>query len=374
MLSRKVGTLASSPSSLPVAPATGAVDAALGRGRRTWLWVLGFWLVQGLVGVHSYQQIGVAAGHGFAMSMTSALLWVPLTWWAVFASQRFPIEPGRWRNGLVHLASSLLVCVFRGVAVLVLNPWVRWESALPGFGDLMLTSFHKNFFFYIVIVGAAHALHYWRRAREREEAAARLATALAQAQLSALEAQLHPHFLFNALQSIAELLHQDVQAADKMLVSLSRLLRQFLESECSHEVSLSAELRTLEPYIELERLRYGDRLSVAVDLPPEALCWRVPHLVLQPLVENSIRHGIAPRAEPGQIGIRGRVNGSVLELEVADDGVGLPAELREGLGLSNTRARLEQLYGSAQRVELRGGAERGCVVTLHIPRGAPEVA
>lgn len=364
-----------SPSSVgSVARGAGGPGTTLGRGHRTWIIVLGFWLVQGLAGVHSYLQIGVAAGHGFVMSMASALLWVPLTWWAVFASARFPIEPGRWRNGLVHLSSALGVCVFRGLAVLVLNPWVRWEAALPGFGELMVTSFHKNFFFYIVIVGAAHALHYFRRAREREQAAARLSTALAQAQLSALEAQLHPHFLFNALQSITELLHQDVHAADKMLVSLSRLLRQFLESESSHEVPLSAELRTLEPYIELERLRYGDRLRVAIDLPPEALAWRVPHLVLQPLVENSIRHGIAPRVEPGEIGIRARINGSVLELEVVDDGVGLPAELREGLGLSNTRARLEQLYGSGQRLELSRRAGRGCVVTLHIPRGAPEVA
>jgi two-component system LytT family sensor kinase len=344
----------------------------LDRGSKTGLFVLAFWLIQGIVGIHSLQQAGVGTAHGFAMSMTSALLWVPLTWWAVVSSDRFPIEPGRWKNALVHMFSTLGVCAFRGVAVLLLNPWVRWETKLPSFGELMVTSFHKNFFFYVVLVGAAHALHYQRRSRERERAAERLEAALAQSQLSALKAQLHPHFLFNSLQSITELLHRDVEAADRMIVSLSRLLRQFLESESTQEVSLATEIRTLEPYIELQRLRFGDRLRVEIEVEPDALSSRVPHLVLQPLVENSIRHGIAPRERPGRIRIRARLREQTLELEVADDGVGLPEEVHEGLGLSNTRARLRQLYGSAQRFELRRGPGDGCIVSLHIPRAIAE--
>lgn len=334
--------------------------------------VLAFWLVQGTVGVHQYQQIGVAVGHGFTMSMASALLWVPLTWWALFSSDRYPIGARRWGHWLLHAASSVFVCAFRGVAVLVLNPWVRWEAKLPGFDELMIMSFHKNFFYYVVLLGAAHAFHYARRSRERERLAARLEAALAHAELSALKAQLHPHFLFNALQSIAELLHRDIDAADTMLVSLSRLLRQFLEAESTQEVSLAAEMRLLEPYLELQRLRFGDRLRVNIDVPPETLSLRVPHLVLQPLVENSIRHGLAPRADAGLITIRARPRGAVLELQVSDDGVGLPEQVQEGLGLSNTRARLRQLYGEAQRFQLSRGTVNGCIATLHIPRAAAE--
>lgn len=337
------------------------------RWRRLLLGVLAFWLVQGLVGIHSYHDLGVALAHGTAMSMTSALLWVPLTWWALFSSDRFPVEPGRLRNLLVHALSSAGVCVFRGGAVVLLNPWVRWEARLPGLAELMVTSFHKNFFFYVVLVAAAHAFHYQRRARERAELAARLESALAQARLSALQAQLHPHFLFNALQSITELLHHDVQRADRMLVSLSGLLRQLLATDSRHEVELASELRSLRPYVELQQLRFGERLTVELDVAPEALPLRVPHLVLQPLVENAIRHGIAPRSRPGHVTIRARRSGALLEVQVADDGVGLPAQPREGLGLRNTRARLQQLYGDAHRFTLQGGEGSGCVATLQLP-------
>ncbi len=342
------------------------------RWLRLLLGVLAFWLVQGLAGIHSFHELGVGLAHGTAMSMTSALLWVPLTWWALFSSDRFPVEPGRLRNLLVHLGSSAGVCLFRAAAVLVLNPWVRWEAQLPGFAELMVTSFHKNFFFYVVLVAAAHAFHYQRRSRERAELTARLESALAQARLSALQAQLQPHFLFNALQSIAELLHHDVERADRMLVSLSRLLRQLLETDSKHEVPLESELSSLQPYVELQQLRFGERLRVDIDVPPETLAVRVPYLVLQPLVENSIRHGLAPRAQPGRIHIRARRSATLLELEVTDDGAGLPPEPREGLGLRNTRARLQQLYGDAHRFTLQGGAGAGCVVTLHIPIATAE--
>jgi len=344
-----------------------------GRGAR-WprllLGVFAFWLVQGVVGIHSFHDLGVGLAHGTAMSLTSALLWVPLTWWALFSSDRFPVEPGRLQNLLLHAASSAGVCLFRGGAVVLLNPWVRWEARLPGFGELMVTSFHKNFFFYVVLVAAAHAFHYQRRSRERAERAAQLESALAHARLSALQSQLQPHFLFNALQSITELLHQDVQRADRMLVSLSRLLRQLLETDSTHEVELEAELRTLQPYLELQQLRFGERLRVELEVAPEALRWRVPHLILQPLVENAIRHGLAPRAQPGTVQIRARVLGELLQLQVADDGVGLAAQPREGLGLRNTRERLQQLYGTASRCELRGSPGAGCEATLLIPHTA----
>jgi glucose-6-phosphate-specific signal transduction histidine kinase len=341
------------------------------RWPRLLLGVSAFWLVQGLIGIHSFHDLGVGLAHGTAMSVTSALLWIPLTWWALVSSDRFPVEPGRLHNLLVHALSSAGVCLFRAGAVVLLNPWVRWEARLPGFAELMVTSFHKNFFFYVVLVAAAHAFHYQRRSRERAALAAQLEAALARARLSALQSQLHPHFLFNALQSITELLHHDVQRADRMLVSLSRLLRQLLETDSRHEVELETELRTLQPYVELQQLRFGERLRVDIDVAPEALPLRVPHLILQPLVENAIRHGLAPRAERGSVWIRARRSGALLELQVADDGVGLPAQLREGLGLRNTRERLQQLYGNAYRFQLRGSQGAGCEATLHLPITAP---
>ena len=217
----------------------------------------------------------------------------------------------------------------------------------------------------------SHALDYYRKYRERERRALQLETRLAQAQLDALRMQLQPHFLFNTLNSISVLMAEDVKAARRMLTRLSDLLRKSLENEGAHEVSLRDELEFLESYLEIEQTRFQDRLTIRMNVDPAALDARVPNLILQPLVENAIRHGIAPRAAAGTIEIRaGRQNG-MIELQVSDNGAGLGGasveSLMKGIGLSNTQARLEQLYGARASFELRERDEGGLTVTIAIP-------
>ncbi|HKR01778.1 MAG TPA: histidine kinase, partial [Pyrinomonadaceae bacterium] len=167
------------------------------------------------------------------------------------------------------------------------------------------------------------------------------------------------------------LMTEDIKQARRMLSRLSDLLRVSLESEGAHEVTLKEELEFLESYLEIEQTRFQDRLTVRVEVDPKALDARVPNLILQPLVENAIRHGIAPRAAPGVVEIRALRQNGLVRLEVRDDGAGLggarPEALMKGIGLSNTRARLEQLYGAAHRFELRDGEPSGLTVTIEIP-------
>jgi LytS/YehU family sensor histidine kinase len=181
--------------------------------------------------------------------------------------------------------------------------------------------------------------------------------------------QLNPHFLFNTLHSISSLMHKDVEAADRMIMRLSDLLRAALSSADTQEVSLRKELELLQLYLGIEQIRFGDRLSVQMNVADEALDAQVPNLILQPLVENAIRHGIEPRARPGKIELHACRQADALSLAVCDNGKGIPdaKPAREGVGLSNTRERLRELYGEAHRFELRQGAEGGLRVEMTIP-------
>jgi LytS/YehU family sensor histidine kinase len=180
--------------------------------------------------------------------------------------------------------------------------------------------------------------------------------------------QLHPHFLFNTLNAIAALMHKDVRLADRMIARLGDLLRAALEDPGTQEVTLRRELAFLTPYLEIEQTRLGPRLDLHTDIPADLLDARLPYMLLQPLVENAIRHGIAPRPGPGRLEVQARRAGGRLVLEVRDDGVGLPAAgVTEGIGLSNTRARLRGLYGESGKLALRGGPRGGLTVTITMP-------
>jgi sensor histidine kinase YesM len=221
------------------------------------------------------------------------------------------------------------------------------------------------------MIGLGHALDYHRESQEREIAAAQLQTQLAEAQLEALQRQLHPHFLFNTLNTISALMHRNVQAADEMLVRLSDLLRLTLDRIGTQQVSLKDELDFLQKYLDIERTRFGDRLQVHVDVDPDVLDAPVTNLVLQPLVENALRHGIAPKIEGGRVDVSASHVDGGLTLTVRDNGVGLsPARLNalhSGVGLSNTRSRLDNLYGDRHRFEFRSPPGGGLVVTIVIP-------
>ncbi len=186
-------------------------------------------------------------------------------------------------------------------------------------------------------------------------AASQLETKLVEAQLKALQQQLHPHFLFNTLHAISALMHRDVDAADRTLMRLSDLLRLTLENIGQQEVTLQSELEFLSKYLQIEQTRFADRLIVRFDVEPATLDTQVPHLILQPLVENAIKHGVAKKTGPGHIDISARRDGDKLLLEVRDDGVGLSEDaltaLQKGIGVSTTRARLQHLFGADYRFE-----------------------
>ena len=224
---------------------------------------------------------------------------------------------------------------------------------------------------YFAIVGATHALDYYRRFRERELHAAQLEGQLAQTQLQMLKMQLHPHFLFNTLNAISALMHRDLDLADRMIARLGDLLRMTLQNSGTQEVGFRHELEFIRAYLEIEQARLGPRLKVSMKCEPEVMDAAVPNLVWQPVVENAIRHGIAPRPEGGRLWMRAQRIGNRLHMEVSDDGPGLPdgpaGVLGKGIGLSNTRARLEQLYGGDHHFELSNRPGGGLCVTLTIP-------
>lgn len=256
--------------------------------------------------------------------------------------------------------ASLRLCVgpCEEYPALLSAAWVRQAVNVAG----------VNLPVYAGFVLAWHALAFQREARDRELRAAQLESLLRQAQLDALRSQLNPHFLFNSLHSIAELVHQDPRLAERLVVQLGELLRRALESSRTGDVSLAQELDFVRDYLAIEQVRLGDRLNVTWEVDPAVQGARVPSLLLQPLVENAIRHGVANRATGGQVWIRARRDGGGVVIEIGDDGPGLAAAPAEGVGLANTRARLRATYGDDHAFDLRG--DDGCVVSIRVPVNA----
>ncbi len=222
---------------------------------------------------------------------------------------------------------------------------------------------------YLIVVAAAHALGYYRRAQERDRHALELAAGLNRAKLDALRLQLQPHFLFNTLNAIATLVHRDANAADELIGDLSDLLRLSLLTT-DHEVPLARELELLNRYLAIEQTRLGDRLRVVREIEPTATSALVPTFVLQPLAENAIRHGLEPRQAQGTITISAHATAQSLILSIADDGVGLATDQltsRRGIGLANTEARLQALHGAAAKLVLHTPPGGGLCVELTLP-------
>jgi LytS/YehU family sensor histidine kinase len=223
---------------------------------------------------------------------------------------------------------------------------------------------------YSAIVGVSYAIGYYRESQLRALKAAHLETRLVEARLKTLEAELHPHFLFNTLHAISTLIHSNPDAADRMISRLSDLLRITFSRSGAARVPLQEEIEFLQKYLDIEQTRFQDRLAVAYDVDPETLDAEVPRLILQPLVENAIKHGVSKRVGPGSIRIASGRDADVLWLEVRDNGAGMSGSARStvngGVGLSNTRARLECLYGEAQSLEFSEAAE-GLTVRMRLP-------
>ena len=251
-----------------------------------------------------------------------------------------------------------------------LLPWAdRSEGALAAAQWGILRYLGVDLLLYCMIVAAAEAAAHAWESRQRGIAAATYARQLAEARLHVLSAQLQPHFLFNALHAISALIWEDQARAERLLARLSEMLRLTLRSGTRVETTLAEELALLQRYAEVQEARYGDRLRVSFEVEPRVRGALVPRLILQPLVENAIRHGVTRRITPGRVDVRAWQGEGRLHLTVRDDGVGLRAgvPVREGVGLSITRARLRQLYGPEQRCELAPAPEGGAVCTLSIP-------
>jgi two-component system, LytTR family, sensor kinase len=300
-----------------------------------------------------------------------ALLSVPI---ARFA-RRFPPEAGAaWRTAGIHLGAAIgFSFAWIGLRALVgqAQSWIQGEPVTFSevFRPLMVGSLPFDLLMYGVIVSVNHAIDYYRKYHERTVHTLELEKHLAEARLQALLRQLKPHFLFNTLNGIASLMHSDVNAADRMLVRLAELLRLTMSHHGQPLTRLKEEIAFIEKYLEIERIRFRDRLSVSFDVDPEALDARVPSLILQPLVENAIRHGIEPHARPGRIELTVRREPGTLVLTVRDNGAGEPPGgfTREGIGLGNTRARLRELYGDRHSFQLANHPEGGLVVRLTLP-------
>jgi signal transduction histidine kinase len=313
----------------------------------------------------------------FQWGVTQLYIWWALTPLVALLVRRFPLERERPAPALLAYVTAGVVIIPAWSAAFVFLYWALggpgapepaselplmwWVELLRRLPVLLLT--------YLVIVLNLVALDFYRKYRDREYR-------LVQAQLQTLKAQLQPHFLFNTLHSISTLMHEDVEAADRMVVSLGDLLRATLSETGGQEVTLKRELEVLDLYLNIQLIRFQDRLKVNSDVDPRALDACVPNLVLQPLVENAIKHGITPHSLDGVIDIGARREGSSLVLTVRDDGPGLrqPVSMtKEGVGLANTRARLEHLYGAGQSFTYGNAPGGGFEVELKIPfRRSPE--
>jgi signal transduction histidine kinase len=267
--------------------------------------------------------------------------------------------------GLLHYTITLLFMGLIGHA--------NWSLAGHMFGTHLVMGLRyrlpTHLGGYVIVLGVVLGLEYYRKYRERELAASQLTAQLSQARLQALRMQLNPHFLFNAMNSIAMLVRKGENSrAVQMLAGLSDLLRHVLEDTRTEEVPLHEELQFIERYLEIERVRFQDRLRVKIDVAEETLAAMLPNLLLQPLVENALRHGLARKVNPGTIEITGRKLSDRLILQVRDDGPGLSDTARSaGVGLANTHKRLEQSYGPEFSFELRNGARGGAVATVSLP-------
>lgn len=358
----------------PLAPSTPTHVPPLTR-RAGWVVFWAVWTFFALfLGTH-YYLVGELYGHRLTVAQGYVLgFWDMYTWAlvciAAFAlAARLPLERGRWVTALVVvLLVGQVVLLLKGMADALFVGAVDWlpKARFTSYAIGRLAT--RNFAF-LSLVGVGYALEYFRRFREREISGSRLEAQLAQARLQILTMQLQPHFLFNTLHAISGLVHRDADAAERMIANLSEMLRVSLSRQQRDEVELREEMELLAPYLDIERMRLGERLSVQVEVEPGAEGALVPHLILQPLVENAIRHGIAPQRLPGTVRISSRRDGDRLEIVVRDDGRGLRggAEAGGGLGLENTRRRLEHLYGEAGRLRLEEVPDGGVRVEITLP-------
>lgn len=341
-----------------------------GRVRVGTMWVLifGIWSVVGLV--LSLDAPRPALGEAILRGFGDAYLWAAVTVVAVLIARKFPIgQAPLGRTLLIHLAAAIILPPIR---------LILYVEALEFAGAVHRVipfTFAENYVVYLALLGAVHAVYYSQRFRDRQVAAHRLEMELSSAQLHNLKTQLQPHFLFNTLNGISSLMYTDVRAADRMLTQLAELLRHSLSAFNAQKVTLQRELDFLLPYLQIEQSRLGDRLTLEIEIAPGLDLALLPHLILQPLAENAVRHGISTRPAGGCLQVRVAARDERLYLEVSDDGPGSgqpSPSAGQGVGIPNTRARLANLYGEDHEFRIDDGPE-GFTVHIELPlEFAPE--
>jgi len=323
-----------------------------------------------------YARAPVKAAQALSLALAGWYGWVLFLPAVIWVARRVRLaRPLRAGPLAIHLIASLFFTFAKLAATSAL-------LGRAGFGPREVTStinIPLNYITYWIIVAAAWTLDLRRQQQAERVRLSALEASLATARLDALALQLQPHFLFNTLNSIAELMHENVDAAEQMVARLSTLLRTSLDSSLGHEVSLERELSFLDQYVGIERVRFEERLRVDLRIGDGARAALVPRLLLQPLVENAVRHAVAPRRDGGRITIEAERQGPRLTIRIGDDGPGLgrSQELPSangGIGLANARARLSALYGDDQTLRLQAGTEGGLSVIIDLPFRAASAA
>lgn len=303
----------------------------------------------------------------------------------VWMARRFPVTgPSRYRHWAYHVGASVLYAIatkltWDRLGIEMGTPSKAWQSLSAWERLIRSVNSATDFAFalYWIVVLGVQAYLFYSRYQESKLKAAELEGQLVQAQLQALKMQLNPHFLFNTLHAVSALVQEEPESAERMIARLSDLLRMVLEDAGTHEVPLERELQFVRLYLDIEKIRLADRLQVSFLIDPDCRSAIVPNLVLQPLVENAIRHGIARSPNGGHIEIVASQDCDTLVLSVSDTGSGIPQNSREGVGIGATKARLLRLYGKCQSFELRNRAPSGAEVRIELPlrhmRDMPEL-
>jgi two-component system LytT family sensor kinase len=333
--------------------------------------------------VFASQSYAMGALKGEPMSFENAFLWAVGDWsaWSIVAplplllARRWPLGTlGLVRGTLVYAAGFLGTLVVHAGLYLALDrligtAWRPEDPFVTMWGLYIIKKAAFDLLVFAALVGLMHGLGYYALYRERELQTARLTAQLAESRLHVLATQLQPHFLFNTLNTVSALIRRDPDGADRVIARLGDLLRMSLQREGVPCATIKDELAFLDPFVEIQRTRFQDRLTVRVAVAPDVLDALVPALLLQPLVENAIKHGMEPKAGAVTVVVTVRREGARLLIEVCDDGRGVPSEgpSREGIGLGNTRARLQELYGAEASFSIAPGAAGGCCVRIALP-------
>jgi two-component system, LytTR family, sensor kinase len=354
---------------------------------RRWLIIVALWAVLGVIYAAPIYVEVRAAGHGhmawriFTWGILTWLSWAPLTPAMIWLSRKYSVVGDAWKRNLaVHLPAFLVISALHSAAATAITLWVKPFDNMgdspkefwPRFLSRVPGSFGSDLLIYAGVIGVFYAFDYYRKYREREVVAMRLEAQLAQAQLDSLRMQLHPHFLFNTLNNIVGLVRDNKNsAAVNMLVGLSDLLRHTLEYSSRHEIELREEINFIKLYLSIQEMRFSDRLRIELDIDPRTTKALVPNLILQPLTENALRHGIARSTDSGLVGINSVAENGHLRLTVYDDGAGLPDDWQlkgsMGIGLANTAARLQQLYDNDHEFDIRNRDAGGVEVVIVMP-------